>query len=152
MKAASRPSSWTSPTAVKPGAENEILVLVDARTMAGELDNASYFAYFELAGIWQPIEVFATSPAYLSHLAVTTDFDKDYRDAKLSVELDAVNEQAAKGDFVHPLAVARSSRQGSVDLRSDDSSLARSLGAEDVALTDDGQIAAIVECRAAAAL
>ena len=51
--------------------------------MAGDLDNASYFAYFELAGIWQPIEVFATSPTYLSHLAVTTDFDKDYRDAKL---------------------------------------------------------------------
>jgi beta-galactosidase len=82
--------------ATRPGAENEILALIDARTMAGDLDNASYFAYFELAGIWQPIEVFATSPAYLSHLSVTTDFDKDYQDAKFSVELDAVNQQAAK--------------------------------------------------------
>ena len=54
----------------KPGGENEILVLVDARTMAADLDNASYFAYFELAGIWQPIEVFATSPTHVSHLAV----------------------------------------------------------------------------------
>ena len=85
--------------AIKPDAENEILVLVEARTMAGDLDNASYFAYFELAGIWQPIEIFATSPAYLSHLAVTTDFDKDYRDAKLSVECDAVNQEAGRGDI-----------------------------------------------------
>ena len=58
--------------AVKIGAENEILVLVDARSMAADLDHASYFAYFELAGIWQPIEVFATSPVYLAHLAVST--------------------------------------------------------------------------------
>ncbi len=85
--------------AIQPDAENEILVLVEARTMAGDLDNASYFAYFELAGIWQPIEIFATSPAYLSHLAVTTDFDKDYRDAKLSVECDAVNQEAGRGDI-----------------------------------------------------
>lgn len=79
-----------------PGAENEILVLIDARSMGHDLDNASVFAYFELAGIWQPIEAFAVSPAYLSHLSVTTDFDKDYRDATLHVEFDAVNEQAAK--------------------------------------------------------
>jgi hypothetical protein len=83
--------------AVKIDRENTILVLVDARTMASDIDNASYFAYFELAGIWQPIEVFAVSPTYLSHLTATTDFDKDYRDAKLAVEFDAVNEQAAKG-------------------------------------------------------
>jgi hypothetical protein len=82
---------------VKHGEANEILVQVDARTMASEIDNASFFAYFELAGLWQPIEVFATSPTYLSHLAVTTDFDKAYQDAKLTVEFDAVNEQAAKG-------------------------------------------------------
>jgi hypothetical protein len=81
---------------IKPGAENEILVLIDARSMGHDLDNASCFAYFELAGIWQPIEVFATSPAYLSHISVKTDFESDYRDAKLSVEFDAVNEQAAK--------------------------------------------------------
>jgi hypothetical protein len=80
----------------KPGAENEILVLIDARSMGHDLDNASCFAYFELAGIWQPIEVFATSPTYLSHLGVTTDFENDYRDAKLNIEFDAVNEQAVK--------------------------------------------------------
>jgi beta-galactosidase len=84
---------------VHPAAENEILVLIDARSKAGNLDNASFFAYFELAGIWQPIEVFAVSPTYLSHLAVTTVFDREYRAAELTVELDAVNEQAAKGEL-----------------------------------------------------
>ncbi len=85
--------------AVKIGGENTILVLVDARSMAHDIDNASYFAYFELAGIWQSIEIFAASPTYLSHLAVTTDFDNDYRGAKLAVEFDAVNQQAAKGSL-----------------------------------------------------
>lgn len=83
----------------KPGAENEILVLIDARSMGHDLDNASCFAYFELAGIWQPIEVFATQPTYLSHFSVTTQFENDYRDAILNVEFDAVNEQAAKQDL-----------------------------------------------------
>jgi len=40
---------------------------------------------------------FCDFPTYLSHLAVATDFDKTYQDAKLSVEFDAVNEQAVKG-------------------------------------------------------
>ncbi len=80
---------------VKPGSPNEVLVLADARSPAGDLDNASYFAYFELAGIWGPIELFAADPVHISHLAVSTDFDAGYRDAELSVELDVVNEQAA---------------------------------------------------------
>ena len=122
--------------------------------MAGDLDNASYFAYFELAGIWQPIEVFATSPTYISHLAVTTDFDKDYRDANLSVELDAVNQQAEESRSVDQLAAARS-RKATRWLPCDAVRLSVSLGPwerKTLQLQDDGQIAAAVERRAAAAL
>jgi beta-galactosidase len=73
------------------GGQNEIVVLVDARTMAADLDNASVFAYFELAGIWQPIGLFAVPPAHVSHLALNTTFDPSYSDAELAVELDVVN-------------------------------------------------------------
>ena len=120
---------------VKPGAENEILVLVDARTMASDLDNASYFAYFELAGIWQPIEVFATSPTYLSHLTVTTDFDKRLSRCEAFRRVGRRQRTGRERRSVHPLAFARSARQGSAAFRSDDSSLARPLGAENLATT-----------------
>ncbi|MCC7086508.1 MAG: discoidin domain-containing protein [Pirellulales bacterium] len=79
---------------VKPGAKNEVLVLVDARSMASEIDHASNYAYFELAGIWQPVEVFAVEPVNISHFGVNTDFDSSYRDAALAVETDVVNESA----------------------------------------------------------
>jgi hypothetical protein len=55
-------SKTQTTSSAKIGDENAIPVLADARTMAGEIDNASYSASFELAGIWPPIEVFATSP------------------------------------------------------------------------------------------
>ncbi|MFI5385462.1 MAG: glycoside hydrolase family 2 TIM barrel-domain containing protein, partial [Fimbriimonadales bacterium] len=76
----------------KSGESNEIMAQVDARSLASDLDNASYFAYFELAGIWQPIEVFAVEPNHISHLAVETTYDEDYRNAELSLDLDFVNE------------------------------------------------------------
>jgi hypothetical protein len=78
---------------VKPGSDNEILALVDARSVSSDIDNASFFAYFELAGIWQPIEVFAVSPVHLSHLALSTEFDAAWQNSQLSVEADVVNEQ-----------------------------------------------------------
>jgi hypothetical protein len=80
------------------GRGNELLMLVDARSMASEIDNASFFAYFELAGIWQPIEVFADPASYISHLAVNAQFDSAWRDAELAVELDVVNETALGND------------------------------------------------------
>ncbi|MHB1455832.1 MAG: glycoside hydrolase family 2 TIM barrel-domain containing protein [Armatimonadota bacterium] len=80
--------------ATRPGVENEIVILVDARSAASNLDHYSFFSYFELAGIWRSIEVFCVEPAHISRLAVSTTFDKDYRDADLTVDVDIVNEQS----------------------------------------------------------
>ncbi len=80
--------------AARPGESNEITVLVTARSKAGSIDNASFFAYFELAGIWQPIEVFCVEPTFVSHCAIDTTFDAGYRDANLAVDLDVRNDQA----------------------------------------------------------
>ena len=78
--------------AARPGTANEIVVQVDARSIASDLDNASYFAYYELAGIWQHIELFAVDPVHVSHLGVRTTFDKAYKNAELALEVDLVNE------------------------------------------------------------
>src|ERR1035441_10162551 len=53
----------------------------------------TYFAHFNLAGVWRPLEVFAVEPAHISRLALATTFDPAYRDAELAVEVDVANEQ-----------------------------------------------------------
>ena len=119
---------------LRPSGRNEMLVLVDARSMASEIDNASYFAYFELAGIWQPIEVFAVPAVHVSHLTATTDFDDAYRDAELSVELDVVNEAGGARPGRVEAPDVRSAGQRSGGARFEFQGPARPLGAEDVAV------------------
>ncbi len=136
----------------KPGAPNEILVLVDARSRASDIDHGSLYAYFELAGIWQKAAVFAVEPVNISHLAVTTDFDKEYRDADLNVEVDVVNEHAAASTSTLHLRLF--DPQGK-EVRLEKPSAAIPLGpwtAQDDQLEKHRQIAAAVECRAAPAL
>ena len=74
--------------------ENQVWILVEALSKAANFDRMSYFAYFNLAGIWRPIEVFCVEPAHVSRLALATRFDKAYRDAELSVDVDVANEQS----------------------------------------------------------
>lgn len=79
--------------AVKPGEQNELAILVHAESFASEIDKMSFYAYWNLAGIWRPIEVFCVEPAHVSRIALNTDFDEHYKDADLSVEIDISNEQ-----------------------------------------------------------
>jgi len=79
--------------AARPG-ENQAMILVEALSNAANFDRMSYFAYFNLAGIWRPLEVFAVEPAHISRLALATTFDPAYQDALLSVNVDVANEQS----------------------------------------------------------
>ena len=79
--------------AAQPSRDNEIVVLVAGTSDAGNLDAMSYYAHFDLAGIWRPLEVFCVDPVHISRLALATDFDEDYRDAELAVDVDIANEQ-----------------------------------------------------------
>jgi beta-galactosidase len=80
--------------AVHPGGQNELVVLIHARSKAADIDAASVFAYYELAGIWQSVKVFCVEPEHVSRLAVSTEFDPDYRDAEVIVDAEVANEQA----------------------------------------------------------
>jgi len=76
-----------------PG-ENQIMILVEALSTAANFDRMTYFAYFNLAGLWRPLEVFAVEPAHVSRLALATTFDAAYKDALLSAEVDVANERS----------------------------------------------------------
>jgi beta-galactosidase len=88
----------------RPGASNSLEVVIRARSAAADIDHMSVYAYFELAGIWRPIEVFAVEPAHVARLNWAVSFDADYIDAELAVHVALANAQSSawrKG----PLAV-----------------------------------------------
>lgn len=80
--------------AARPGEPNELLIRVRARSEASKIDNMSVYAYFEVAGIWRPIEVFCVEPVHISRLTYSTVFDAAYQDAVLTVDLKIANEQS----------------------------------------------------------
>ncbi|HYA49512.1 MAG TPA: glycoside hydrolase family 2 TIM barrel-domain containing protein, partial [Burkholderiales bacterium] len=81
--------------AARFGRTNTLEVLIRARSRASEIDHMSVYAYFEIAGIWRPIEVFAVEPAHVSRVHWAVAFDKDYKNADLVVDATVANEQAA---------------------------------------------------------
>ena len=80
--------------AAKPGAENLLTILVNDHSDADDLSAMSFYAHFNLGGIWRPLEVFCVEPAHIARLAVNTRFDSAVRDAELELNLDLVNEQS----------------------------------------------------------
>ena len=80
--------------AVHPGAENALTVLVTDHSDSDDYSAMSFYAHLNLGGIWRPLELFCVEPAHLARLAVETDFDADYRDAELRLNLDIANEQS----------------------------------------------------------
>jgi len=88
------PVEWDITAAAKPGAENLLTILVTDHSDADDLSAMSFYAHFNLGGIWRPLEVFCVEPAHAARLAVETSFDAAYRDARLELNLDLVNEQS----------------------------------------------------------
>jgi hypothetical protein len=81
--------------AAKPGADNTLDIFIRGRSQAALIDNMSVYAYFELAGIWRPIEVFAVEPAHVSRVHWAVDYDSAYRNADLAVEATLANAQGS---------------------------------------------------------
>jgi len=84
--------------AAKPGEQNELCVLITARSKSAEIDHMSTYAYFEVAGIWRPIAMFCLEPSHVSRLTYAVQFDSQYRDAKLSMDVKLANERATPSE------------------------------------------------------
>ena len=61
--------------AAKPGAENLLTILVTDHSDANNLSAMSFYAHFNLGGIWRPLELFCVEPAHIARLAVESRFD-----------------------------------------------------------------------------
>lgn len=84
--------------AAKPGQKNELCVFIKARSRSADIDHMSVYAYFEVAGIWRPIEMFCLEPSHIARLTYAVKFDKNYRDATLSMDVKLANEQGKHVD------------------------------------------------------
>ena len=78
--------------AAKPGAENELVIIVHSISATTSLDKISFYSYWNIAGIWRPLELFAVEPAHVSRFAVNADFLPESHDGRLSLEIDLDNE------------------------------------------------------------
>jgi hypothetical protein len=81
--------------AAQAGQTNELVILVQSRTSTTDLDKISFYSYWNIAGIWRPLEIFCVEPVHISRLAVTPDYSADSGTGTLSVELDVDNESSA---------------------------------------------------------
>ena len=70
--------------------------------VSDKLDHMSLYADFHLAGIMRPVYLFTTPNVHLADLKIVTTFDKDYRDATMTVRGRVLNEspQAFRGNVV----------------------------------------------------
>jgi len=79
----------------KYGELNTLDVFIRARSRAADIDHMSVYAYFEIAGIWRPIEVFAVEPGHVARIDWSVEYDKDYKNADLTINATVANAQAA---------------------------------------------------------
>lgn len=74
----------------EPG-DNLIAVLVNENTIASEMDHMSMYADFSLAGIFRRVHVFSVPALHVEREQSHAEFDKQYRDADLIIDLSVVN-------------------------------------------------------------
>lgn len=79
--------------ALKPGSENTVSVLVRDHTNSTDMDAMSYYAHFNLGGVWRSLELFCVERMHFARLAVTTSFGADYVDAEIRADVTIANEQ-----------------------------------------------------------
>lgn len=74
------------------GQKNTIAVSVTSETLADSLSSASTYAVHPLGGITRNLYLFSLPEVNISSFHVQTSFDKEYKDATLTAELEICNE------------------------------------------------------------
>ncbi|MCK5834881.1 MAG: hypothetical protein KAG98_04010, partial [Lentisphaeria bacterium] len=83
---------------VKIGQKNELALTVQNESLADTMASGSKYACHQLGGISRKVTLFALPQINMSSLRVETDFERDFIDSILIVELELVNEGAKAGE------------------------------------------------------
>lgn len=84
---------------IKIGTPNDLSLTVQNESVADTMASATKYACHELGGISRKVSLFALPMINFSSLAIRTDLDENYRDAKLNIELEITNEDQSSS---HP--------------------------------------------------
>ena len=76
----------------QPGQENVIALAVQSDSLSDVLASGNQYAAHNMGGISRSIYLFAVSPVNVSRLHVETEFDNDYRDARMKVLVSVANQ------------------------------------------------------------
>ncbi len=76
---------------IRPGTNLLALRVAEETTTSLELDKASHYADFSLAGIIRAVSFFRVPAVYLGEMALSVHFDAEYRDAVLQVRAAVIN-------------------------------------------------------------
>jgi hypothetical protein len=78
--------------AVKIGKANTLALSVQNESLADTMSSGSKYACHQLGGINRKVTLFSLPQANISSLAIRTDLDKNYVNAKLNIELGVTND------------------------------------------------------------
>jgi beta-galactosidase len=81
------PVEWDITDAAHPGEKNRLDLDMLVATKSEALSYSSGYAFHSLGGIDRSVRIYALPTVHIKDMRVSTDLDKDYRDADLSLKL-----------------------------------------------------------------
>jgi len=81
------PVEWDVTDFVHPGMSNRLDLRMTVATVSETLSYSSGYAFHNLGGIDRSVRLFALPETHIKELHISTDLDKDYRDADLNLKL-----------------------------------------------------------------
>ncbi len=81
------PVEWEITDAAKVGETNRLDLDMKVDTVSEKLSYSSGYAFHSLGGIDRSVRIYALPKTQISRMHISTDLDKDYRDADLRVDL-----------------------------------------------------------------
>ena len=81
------PVEWDVTDLVHPGMSNRLDLRMTVATVSEALSHSSGYAFHSLGGIDRSVRFFALPQSHIKTLHLSTDLDKDYRDADLNLKL-----------------------------------------------------------------
>jgi beta-galactosidase len=84
------PAEFDVTALMHPGKSNDLIIGLISESLADTLASATQYAAHQLGGITRKIEIFAVPEVHLSQIGVSTDFDDQFLNADVNIDLEVL--------------------------------------------------------------